>query len=85
MECPQCVTENNIMFKEKGYGRSCILPFVECPKHGPLKNTTAKYLHQHEQKSEENYLIQLHLNLPPYNKMEKLQAINAIRRHCGFL
>jgi hypothetical protein len=32
----------------------------------------------------EDYLTRIHLNLPPYNKMERSEAIKAIRRHCNF-
>lgn len=31
----------------------------------------------------EDYLVRLHLDLPPYNRMEKSEAIEAIKRHCG--
>lgn len=34
-------------------------------------------------KEGDDYLIQLHLSLPPYNRMEKSQAIEEIKRHCN--
>ena len=32
-----------------------------------------------------DYLIQLHLGLPPYNSMPREKAIEAIKQHCGML
>lgn len=30
-----------------------------------------------------DYLISLHLDLPPYNRMERSEALKAIKQHCG--
>lgn len=35
--------------------------------------------------SDNDYLIQLHMGLPPYNTMPKEKAIDAIKLHCGML
>ena len=37
-----------------------------------------------DNKDEEDYLIKIHLPLPPYNRMERSEAIKAIRQHCGY-
>ncbi len=33
--------------------------------------------------SGKDFLINLHLDLPPYNQMEISEALEAIKRHCG--
>jgi hypothetical protein len=33
--------------------------------------------------SGKDYLIGIHLDLSPYNKMEHTEALKAIKRHCG--
>lgn len=38
MDCQECLKENNIMIRQKGYGRSYIPNFINCKEHGPGKS-----------------------------------------------
>ena len=49
-----------------------------------LNNLFEQLCSRIDNKDQEDYLIKLHLSLPPYNKMERSDAIRAIRRHCGY-
>jgi hypothetical protein len=36
MECPECLKENDVLIKTKGYGRSYITSYMNCKDHNPI-------------------------------------------------
>jgi hypothetical protein len=81
MQCPECLTENDIMIKLGYCVRSYIPGFLDCTKHGPKRYSNPG----------ENYLTKLpvrtksdsHLGLPPYNRTERSNVTKAINHRCS--